>query len=44
MDGSSIASLVCLALVEVGMLILCIRTLARPPPAARVVYLELEEV
>ena len=32
MDGSDIASLVCLGLVEVGVLVLCIRTLARPPP------------
>ena len=32
MDGSDVASLVCLGLVEVGMLYLCIRRLSRPPP------------
>jgi len=33
MDGSEIASLVCLGLLEVGMVYLCIRKLSRPPPA-----------
>jgi hypothetical protein len=33
MDGSEIASLVCLGVLEVGMLYLCIRKLSRPQPA-----------